>query len=265
MSDKEIYFHVGLGKTGSTYLQTRLFPKLRGIRYIPPQHYRASKRIIRSSTHTKFLVSREFDRQLLRELDWFLSDFPETRIIIVFRRHDEWIASHYRRYVKNGWSGRFDQFIDLQQDSGLWKLKELTFGVMIDGIKKRASKSLMLIHDDLENRHDAFFQQIRKFTGTTLHKEKVSLSKVHTSFSDKQLITLRKVCRIFGLPQARQYNDRFKNWLFFRPLWFLYHLILYGSALLPAGKEKLIDPIYLNIIREHFKKDWEKVVERSGL
>ena len=32
----EIFFHVGTGKTGSTFLQSRIFPKLKGIHYILP-------------------------------------------------------------------------------------------------------------------------------------------------------------------------------------------------------------------------------------
>ena len=37
-SEKEVFFHVGLGKTATTYLQYQFFPKLRGIHYANLMH-----------------------------------------------------------------------------------------------------------------------------------------------------------------------------------------------------------------------------------
>ena len=34
-SEYQIFYHVGLGKAASTYLQDRVFPKLESIRYVP--------------------------------------------------------------------------------------------------------------------------------------------------------------------------------------------------------------------------------------
>jgi hypothetical protein len=42
----EIYFHVGLGKTGTKFLQHEFFPKITGIYYIKPQKYIRAKSII---------------------------------------------------------------------------------------------------------------------------------------------------------------------------------------------------------------------------
>ena len=36
---KVIYFHVGISKTGSTFLQQRVFPFLKNIHYIPTRKY----------------------------------------------------------------------------------------------------------------------------------------------------------------------------------------------------------------------------------
>jgi len=38
-TEKIIYFHVGISKTGSTFLQNRVFPKLSKITYIPTNKY----------------------------------------------------------------------------------------------------------------------------------------------------------------------------------------------------------------------------------
>ena len=58
----EIYFHVGLGKVASTYLQHRFFPRLKGIHYIKSTRYRRSPQIIKDTNYDKYFISREFDR-----------------------------------------------------------------------------------------------------------------------------------------------------------------------------------------------------------
>ncbi|RLD17565.1 MAG: hypothetical protein DRI36_03430, partial [Caldiserica bacterium] len=100
---KEVYFHVGLGKTGSKYLQFVFFPKLKGIYYIHFSKYKKSKEIIKRKNFKKFLVSREFDRQFEDEINWFSKDFPDAKPIMVLRRHDSWILSQFKRFIKNGY------------------------------------------------------------------------------------------------------------------------------------------------------------------
>jgi hypothetical protein len=62
----------------------------------------------------KFLISCEFDKQFERETEDFSKFFPDTGIIIVFRRHDEWILSQYKRTIKNGFHVKFKDFFNLE-------------------------------------------------------------------------------------------------------------------------------------------------------
>ena len=128
MSDScTIYFHVGTGKTGSTFLQTRIFPLLKEIYYIPTNRYHKIFQEIEKSSSTKILISREFDQQLEREVKRFSKKYPNTTPIIVFRRHDSYIASQYRRFVKNGFTGNFQTFFDLQNNEGYFKKCDLNY------------------------------------------------------------------------------------------------------------------------------------------
>ena len=74
----EIFFHVGTGKTGSTFLQSRIFPKLKGIHYIPTNRYHKIFEEISQSTSKKLLISREFDRQMEREILHFSKKHPNS-------------------------------------------------------------------------------------------------------------------------------------------------------------------------------------------
>ena len=110
-SEKQIFFHVGTGKTGTTFLQYRVFPKLRNIYYIQRTRYKNVKNIIAESDAQKILISREFDQQLEKEIRWFTHTYPDTTPIIVFRRHDSYIASQYRRFVKMALTARLQIFL----------------------------------------------------------------------------------------------------------------------------------------------------------
>ena len=87
MSEPKIYFHVGLGKVASTYLQNKVFNNLHGIHYIPKNKYRSSISIIRKNGPKKYLVSCEMDRQFNDEVARFTSHFSDVKIIILFRDH----------------------------------------------------------------------------------------------------------------------------------------------------------------------------------
>ena len=82
---KEIYFHVGLAKTGSTFNQKKFFPYLKNIKYISNHKYKKCINIIKNTNYKSYLISREFDRQLETEVKKILSHFPQTKIIIIFR------------------------------------------------------------------------------------------------------------------------------------------------------------------------------------
>ena len=85
MSEPKIYFHVGLGKVASTYLQNKVFNNLDGIHYIPKNKYRSSISIIIKNGPKKYLVSCEMDRQFNDEVARFTSHFSDVKIIILFR------------------------------------------------------------------------------------------------------------------------------------------------------------------------------------
>lgn len=259
----EIYFHVGLGKVASTYLQKKVFPNLKGIQYIPSTQYRKSKKILSDRSSGKFLVSREFDKQFEKEIDWFTTTYPKVNIIVLFRRHDSWLASQYRRFLKNGWYKDFDAFFNLY-DTGYWKKEDLNFSRKIEYVIEKTGKfPLVILYDELKENPFDVFDQISNFTGTSYNASNISLKPVHKSYSDKQLRFLRffttKIFRTF----PRDYNEvKWKHWLYFRPWWLLFHLIMYFALLLPDflfSREPIISEETMENIRERFESDWRRV------
>ncbi|MCZ7599032.1 MAG: hypothetical protein M5U09_16860 [Gammaproteobacteria bacterium] len=127
-----VFFHAGLGKVASTYLQKRVFPALDGICYIPRDRFRSHARIVARAEHDRYLISRECGKRLEPRLEEIHRLYPDARILLFFRRHDEWIASHYRRYVKNGGGRDLDGYLDLDGDEGIWTRDQLEYMPMIE-------------------------------------------------------------------------------------------------------------------------------------
>ena len=264
---KEIYFHVGLAKTGSTFLQKKFFPFLNDIKYINTHKYRKCIKIINNTNYKSYLISREFDRQFEKEVKNFTEHFPQTKIIIIFRRHDKWITSQYKRYVKNGWHWNFEDFYEIS-GNGYWKDSELFYKNKLDLIKKYTIyKPLILNFDELKINPHNFFNKIINYTNASYKKNSISLNIVHKSFSEKQLLFLRAYCRKFKKNVPEYYvDDKLKHWLFYRPWWLYFHLIMYFSVIIPSTffvKNPLVNKSYILKIKNKFKDDWKLIKKIS--
>ncbi len=266
MNEPEVFFHVGLAKTGTTYLQHTFFPILKDIKYIQRTKYRDFKyaKIIRTTDYDRYLISNEFDRQFYREISNIASVFPDAKIIIVLRRHDKWIASQYRRRIKNGYAFSFKEFLDLDKDKGFWKQKDMYFYPMLQAIEETfASRPLILFHQQLQDDPYAFMDTFAAFVGASYDRDAVNLAPKHQAFNDRQLKFIRKRSRSL-FSQDFEYSDKYwvsKFQRLFRmiPRYF----ILYSSALMPdrfVDDKPLIPPEELARVREFFQEDWEKCV-----
>lgn len=266
---KKIFFHVGLGKTGTTYLQYAFFPKLKGIHYIQRTRYQRAHEIISRTHYASYLVSREFDQQLEDEVAKFSQHYPDAKVIIVLRRHDKWIASQYRRFAKNGIHVDFNAFFDIDHDQGQWKQADLNYMAKLKIIEKYFSqKPLVLFQDELSTDPYAFFDKIAACTGSTYDKSAISLERVHRSYNDKQLKAVRKLSKwLFPTHEARS-RKTLRGWLQWRRIQLTSYAIMHTARLLPDTWFKhieLIPPEALEKIRRHYAEDWEACQEYARL
>ena len=264
-TNKNIYFHVGISKTGSTFLQKRVFPKLSKITYIPTNKYYRIFEEIQSCDSKNILVSREFDRQFEREVTLFSSRYRTATPIIVLRKHEEYLASQYRRFIKNGFKGEVEDFFDLENDKGFFKIIHLRFSYQIKVLKdKFENDPIVLFHDELRSSPREFVKDFCSLTLSDIDLKKVNFKKKHISYSEKQLKTIKAVSKYFNLKKRVVFSSPFFN-LFLRLYQaFFRYGILYLSLVVPGfvySKKPLIDPAYLKKVRLHFKNDWESCLK----
>ncbi|MCB4808009.1 hypothetical protein LG651_07065 [Tamlana sp. 62-3] len=258
----EVFFHVGTAKTGTTFLQYRVFPKLKGLYYIQRTRYKKAIKIIQKGEHNRYLVSRELDRRVFeKEVERFAKAYPNTLAIIVFRRHDSYIASEYRRYVKNGFTGSFKDFFDVQNDSGFFKKEHMDYDRQIKILEKNFNKKpLVLVYNDLKNDSKAFIGGIANALEATVDLSTLDLSRKHKSYSEKQLKAMQFMGKFINMTKRRGFKNSFLNLLFRLYLGTLRYGILYGARLLPDtmfSKSPLISKKDLKEVKKYYKADWK--------
>lgn len=260
----EIYFHVGMGKTGTKYIQYRVFPKLKNIKYIQRTSYGKAKEIIARGEYPRYLISNEFDQQMEKEVKFWATDYPDIAPIIVFRRQDSWIASQYRRFVKNSYPFTFKEFLDLENDKGYFKKKDLEFYKNIELLEKSFTrKPLVLLYEELKNKPKKFTHRIAEFTDTKIDVESVSLSRKHTSYDLKQLKIVQSIGRRIDLRKRRITNNPILHRLFLISLSTIRYPILYISKIIPnawVDLSPLITKKEMDTVKEYYKDDWDKVI-----
>jgi len=263
--DKIIYFHVGISKTGSTFLQQRVFPILKNIHYIPTRKYHKINEEISSIKKGNILVSREFDRQFEREVDLFAKGHKNAIPIIVFRRHDQYLASQYRRFVKNGFKHDVKRFFDIDNDLGFFKKIHFNFTHQVNHLKTTFNaEPLVFVYDDFKTNSSDFIQKLSSLIRAKVDLNEIDFSTKHGSYNEKQLKIIRSISRGVNLQKRRVFKSVLLHyiWRFFHAI--ARYGILYVSLLIPRfliSKEPLIDDSYLNQVKRYYTKDWEHIMK----
>jgi len=265
----EVFFHVGLGKVASKYLQHSVFPRFRNIRYIPTTRFYKCIPEIRKGKFPSYLVSREFDNQFASEVERFAAEFPDAHPILLLRRHDDWIASQYRRSAKNGYTAPFHEFIDLEKNNGKFTRESLEFYAKIELLEKLYSqKPLVLIYDDLLKDRQAFLDRIAKFCNATFDKEKIPVKAKHTSYTEKQIRFMQWLSRYIPFKNPDYSKIGFIKFFQRIPVMAYRYSVLYLAIIIPGSwlkQSPLIPPEDLEKIREATREDWEKCLKYAEL
>lgn len=259
----EIFFHLGIGKTGTKFLQYDFFPFLKNTMYIHRWRIQKATEFISSIKSSKIpkkiLYSGEYDVEIEKIVKLISKSFPHSGIILVFRRQDEWILSQYKRFIKNGYHLKFKDFFNLK-DGFYYKPNDLFFYPKIELILSEMKKEpLFLNYDSLKSKGIDFLSKISKYIGVDFFP--VRLKRRHTSYSEKQLKYSYIFSKFLKFTPSESILKRFTYVLPIR------YSILYLGALLPSPNYDHIFPSEqeLEEIREFYREDWEKCLSAFAL
>lgn len=266
----EVYFHVGLGKTASTWLQNKVFGKFQGVLYIHPTAYTQWRKAVVNTMYDKVLISREMDQQLEREVSAFAAVRPDTHAIIVMRTNAQWIASQYRRFLKNGYCFTFEEFFDVEHDNGFWKRDDVFLFPKIEILQKYfAHPPLILTYDQLKQDPEEFVLAMSNYVGVQVDINAISFDKHHASYSEKQLKWMLQVGKyLFSKKIQDPSLPRWRKWIRRRPRMWMCYIVLYSAYLIPnalISKQPLITKEALDKIDRFYANDWESVLRKMSM
>lgn len=173
MTYENFYFHVGLHKTASTYLQRFVFPRWPGIKYL---RYRNIEYFLRLAETEKYLISSEglsgatfaaLDERL-RGLARLAEMFPGANAIIGFRPHGGFVASLYSQYLRYGGDAPFEDFFSLDgpQDQVVWRRDDLSFRSLIECLETSFGKPPFVFQmGELRTNRDGLLSDLAGFFG----------------------------------------------------------------------------------------------------
>lgn len=251
--NKVIFFHVGLERTGTTFLQKNVFPFFQGITYVPKKKFSSAQEIISKSTFDRILVSREFNRSFGKHVADFASkaDFP-VHPVLILRRHDLWLKSQYKRYLKNGTKVSLDEFFSLDSRKGQLNKDALDYFEKIQFLEHQfKQKPLVVLHDDLLENPKVVIKKVAEFVGAKLDWSKINLNPRHTSYSEHQL-------KVLYWSYHHLVRGSFRKTKFYR------YSILNLANILPKSwftEMELFPQKHFTKVLEKYASDWDKCIE----
>jgi hypothetical protein len=261
-NEPQYYFHVGLPKTASTYLQVFVFPALEGIRYFRKRHYKKYKSLP-GKANEKLLFTNERDVSLFKELEIIKKHCPQAKIIVVFREHFSWITSKYKYHLRKNGPLYFDEFYDqkLVKERGLNKHYYRNIVEKIESLFP--GRFQVLIYDELKKNPRRFNKKLLHFLGVEQEPE-FKNTVVKPAFTSRQLYVIRKFNQTFRYkpsshPKKWRRKLHYKVWQFsLHIVAQLSHLNFWNTTAIDKEIEKNREKL-----QAYFKEDWDYVCELS--
>lgn len=177
--------HVGIHKTGTTFLQKEVFPKLReahfarweidieevineesenliisneslsgrpwgienqGYMTLGEKRYNIGGNKMQGNSERNTWID-DFEEKIIK----ISNTFPDAGVAICFRKHDEIINSLYKQYILEGGTGRLRSLFDIERNKGIVKKKDLYYMERVQIIRKYLeTEPYVFLYEDIK-------------------------------------------------------------------------------------------------------------------
>jgi hypothetical protein len=262
---QRITFHVGLPRTASTFLQRNVFPAFKGIEYVKKGDFKKHDRFI-AEADKPVLLTTEMDigkgKPNAAGLYTIAKKYPDTRIILVLRRHDKWIASKYKYHIRKNGTMDFHSFFNLTPGNGFFRCEHLLYKNIIDRIESLfTERPLVIFQEELKNAPEEVIRLMASYCDADVDLSNVKMNTVNYSFSEKQLKLLLKFNRRFSFDEKQHGKFRKK----IRAA--MIHTLAFFGQFLPGKKQektRIVPSEQLKQIRDAYADDWKACLEYAS-
>ena len=172
---RDVFFHIGLYKTATTWFQRHLFPSLPGIRLIRTKRIDeiAAQLQAYAGLDDTVIVSEEALSEtitekrkpghsagkLARNLELIGALAPERGIIIAFREHASWLTAAYGQRAKKNAGLTHERYV------GAFSAEDLSWCTKLDLIEQSCPRVFPLLYEELLREPKALTEELCRFIG----------------------------------------------------------------------------------------------------
>jgi len=182
----KVIIHIGLHRTGTTFLQKDVFEKIPNINYVFDDSLHRIKLTPGTNLISNEGLSLSMPHSLpnrIQILDLLKILFPEAKIIIGFREKEKWLRSCYYRYVISGGKLSFEKYLEN------YKSNVINYEQYMFELRKRFKEIYVYQFEELNKNREKTIKDICAFIGCKVPDYKVVRRNV--SLSDSQLNFVR--------------------------------------------------------------------------
>jgi len=260
-------------KTGSTFFQTRVFPKFKEVNYVHGMESFYKGRHFTFGEFKPLIISNEgFTGNWFKDqecgLDYFErfcaavdnieTYFNSPKIIIVFREPSSFIYSSYKQYLHEDGVKNWEDFFPMESMDERF-LDQFKFSKFVQRLHDKfpAERLLILNFDDLIKHPEQLFEDVKKFalSGASYEANKnLSFDNSRRSNPSLQMEYENVVILSNRINKFLKKNLGFM--LKFKLGRYEVSLTTFIRYLLPRNKQKQ-EVKYLSELKEYYREDWD--------
>ena len=167
---KRLIIHIGLHKTGTTYLQEVLFPAIPGVEVI--RGWYSHRKLLKSKPKSTTIISDEsisgslwsgnYGNDFKQNIDKINAIYQNPKIIMGIRNQLTFVESVYKQYLQEGGTGDFEEVFNIN-NTGLLKHDDLLLMPKIMLIKNTFSDVFIYSQETLSKNNQFVIAALMEF------------------------------------------------------------------------------------------------------